>query len=84
MYDLRIQEYSLPLLRPNLEVDQKYVGSKYFSDAFLSEETPIKPPVNQPVLEKVKVKQNSSDSDEPARVETSPDKLIIEEENPQI
>jgi hypothetical protein len=36
------------------------------------------------VLEEVKVKQNSSDSDEPARVETSPDKLIIEEENPQI
>ena len=39
MYDLRIQEYALPLLRPNLEVDQKHVGSKYLSDLFLPEET---------------------------------------------
>ncbi len=32
----------------------------------------------------VEVKQNSSDSDEPARTETSPNKLVIEEENPSV
>ena len=32
----------------------------------------------------VEVKQNSSDSDEPARTETSPNKLVIEEENPLV
>ena len=37
MYDLRI-DYYLPLLKPNLEVDQRYAGTKYLSDMFLPEE----------------------------------------------
>jgi len=39
MYDLKIQEYSLPLLKPNLEIDSRYIGSYYLSDTFLPEET---------------------------------------------
>ena len=75
MYDLKIQEYSLPLLKPNLEIDSMYIGSYYLSDTFLPEETYHKP--NTPVLVVPEAqKQNSSDSDEPTRIDASQVKLI--------
>ena len=38
LYDLKIADYALPLLRPNLEVDQRHVSSKFLSDAIFAEE----------------------------------------------